>query len=49
MINNFINYYSKKDIQNKIVNSCEGRELAAKLGERGFRVVIHRDNLVLLD
>tara|TARA_Y100000310_G_scaffold238913_1_gene242455 strand:- start:1569 stop:2879 length:1311 start_codon:yes stop_codon:yes gene_type:complete len=36
MVSDFLKYYSKKEVQANIVDSCEDRELAAKLGERGF-------------
>ncbi len=36
MINDFLSYYSKKEVQDRIVSNCEDRELAARLGERGF-------------
>jgi DNA primase catalytic subunit len=36
MVSEFLKYYSRKDIQENIVNNCEDRELAAKLGDKGF-------------
>ncbi len=36
MVGEFLEYYSKKEIQNKIVLNGEEREIAARLGEKGF-------------
>ena len=36
MTSDFLEYYSKREVQNNIALNCEDRELAAKLGDKGF-------------
>jgi hypothetical protein len=46
MVSNFLDYYSRSDVQKGIYENCKDKEIAVQLGERGFA---RRPNIIQYD